>query len=196
MHAQTVPYLTPDEYLEIERKAEYKSEYLNGRMWPLGGTPFGMAGGKPFHSIIAINIASELRMALRGRCIIFNSDMRLRVSETGLDTYPDLAVVCGKPEYAKGDLLLNPAVLVEVLSHTTEKTDRGVKFDQYRAIPSLQEYVLISQSEPRVEIYGSTSEPFWRYRSIREISGAVRLESVDCEIQMAEIYRDVEFEAE
>ena len=196
MHAQTVPYLTPDEYLEIERKAEYKSEYLNGRMWPLGGTPFGMAGGKPFHSIIAINIASELRMALRGRCIIFNSDMRLRVSVDGLYTYPDAAVVCGKPEYAKGDLLLNPTLLVEVLSHTTEKNDRGVKFDQYRTIPSLQEYVLISQSEPRVEIYGRTSEPFWRYRSIREISGAVRLESVDCEIQMAEIYRDVEFEQE
>ena len=196
MHAQTVPYLTPDEYLEIERKAEYKSEYLNGRMWPLGGTPFGMAGGKPAHSLIAGNAHAELRMALKGRCRVYNSDMRLRVSESGLYTYPDLAVVCGKPEYAKGDLLLNPTVLVEVLSPTTEKNDRGVKFRQYRTIPSLREYVLISQYEPVVEIFSRTPEPFWRYRAINEISEAVRLESVGCEIQMAEIYRDVEFEAE
>ena len=195
MHAQTVPYLTPDEYLEIERKAEYKSEYLNGRMWPLGGTPFGMAGGKPAHSIIAVNTALELGIALNGRCRIYNSDMRLRVSGAGLYTYPDLALVCGKPEYAQGDLLTNPTVIVEVLSHTTEKHDRGMKFDQYRTIPSLQEYVLISQSEPRVEVYGRTPEPFWRYRSISDISGVVRLESVGCEIAMAEIYRDVEFEA-
>ena len=97
MHAQTVPYLTPDEYLEIERKAEYKSEYLNGRMWPLGGTPFGMAGGKPAHSIIAVNTALELGIALNGRCIVYNSDMRLRVSANGLYTYADAAVVCEKP---------------------------------------------------------------------------------------------------
>ena len=196
MHAQTVPYLTPDEYLEIERKAEYKSEYLNGRMWPLGGTPFGMAGGKPAHSIIAGNAHVELGMALKGRCRVYNSDMRLRVSANGLYTYADAAVVCGKPEYVMGDLLTNPTVIVEVLSPTTEKDDRGMKFHQYRTIPSLQEYVLISQSGPIVEIFSRNPEPFWRYRAIDELSGTVHLESLQCELAMSGIYRHIEFEAD
>src|SRR6266496_1571358 len=129
MSAQPIFYLSPEQYLDIENKADYKSEYYQGVMWPLGGEPFGMPGGRPQHSLISMNIGSELRFALKGRCLVFSSDMRIRVQPGGLYTYADASVVCGEPELAGDNMtLLNPLVIVEVLSKTTEASDRGFKF--------------------------------------------------------------------
>jgi len=106
----------PQEYLEIEEKAEYKSEYFRGQMWPLGGEPYGMAGGRPEHNLIAMNVTGELRSALKGKCLVFNSDQRIRVSTEGLYTYADGSVVGRKPAYAEKYTLANPRAILEVLS--------------------------------------------------------------------------------
>ena len=149
MPAMPKPLLTPEEYLARERRAETKSEYLRGEV-------FAMAGASRAHNLIASNAAGELRQQLRDRpCEVYPSDMRVKVSPSGLYTYPDVTVVCGEPQFedAEVDTLLNPKVLVEVLSPSTADYDRGGKFTHYRRLPSLQEYVLISQDRPLVEHY-------------------------------------------
>ena len=192
MAAEAKPYLTPEEYLAIEREAEYKSEYWNGHMWPLGGAPFAMAGGRPEHNLICLNVGGELRSLLKGRCRVYNSDQRILVSASGLYTYADVSVVCGAPMVKENDTLANPIVIVEVLSKTTELRDRGVKFAQYRALPSLQDYVLVSQMEPRVEVYHRDGE-FWILRESVGLDAVANLTSVDCHIALTEIYLGVEF---
>jgi Uma2 family endonuclease len=139
--------LTEAEYLEIERTAEWKSEFFNGEM-------FAMAGATPEHVLIAGNVAAELRLQLRGRpCRVYPVDLRVKVSDTGLYTYPDVVVVCGEPRFdeLRGDTLLNPTLIVEVLSSSTEAYDRGDKFAHYRRLDSLQEYVLVAQDRCRIE---------------------------------------------
>jgi len=193
MSAQTLPYLTPQQYLDIEEKAEYKSEYFQGQMWPLGGEPYGMAGSRPEHNIVATNCTSELHSALKGKCLVFNSDQRIRVSEEGLYTYPDCSVVCGKPIYSTQYTLTNPRVIIEVLSKTTESNDRGLKFKQYVQLPSLEEYFLVSQTEARVEKYRRQADGSWLWQVFIGLDAQVPFESVDCTIALSEIYRDVEF---
>ena len=149
MAAHTQHWLTPEEYLEIERAADERHEYYRGQMYL-------MPGGSLRHSVISTNILSELSNALKRRpCIVVNSDMRMRVAEDGLYTYPDISVVCGDPKFAdrRTDTLLNPSLIVEVLSPSTERKDRGFKFAQYRTLASLQEYALVSQEEHRVEVF-------------------------------------------
>ena len=194
MSAQTIPSLTPQEYLEIEDKADYKSEYFRGRMWPLGGEPYGMAGGRAEHNLIAANLTGELRSALKGKCLVFNSDQRIRVSAEGLYTYADVSVVCGKAVLAEKHTLTNPRIIVEVLSKTTESNDRGIEFAQYVKLESLEEYVLVSQTEPRVERYRRQPNGAWLWREYTGLSAAVELESVECAIAMSEIYAGVEFD--
>jgi Uma2 family endonuclease len=141
--------MTYAEYLAAEAKSTVRHEYLNGEAWE-------MAGGTPEHSPLAAAVIGELRSALRGRpCRTFTSDLRVRVLETGLSTYPDASVVCGQLETAPDDkdAITNPTVLVEVLSEATEAYDRGAKWAHYRRIPSLREYLLVSQAEPLVEIF-------------------------------------------
>ncbi|HME08097.1 MAG TPA: Uma2 family endonuclease [Bryobacteraceae bacterium] len=193
MSAQTVPYLTPQEYLEIEEKAEYKSEYFRGQMWPLGGEPYGMAGGRPEHNLIAMNCSAGLHLALRGKCLVFPSDQRIRASAEGLYTYADCSVVCGKPVYSEKYTLTNPRVIVEVLSKTTESNDRGLKFTQYVQLESLGEYALVSQTEPRVEIYRRQGDGSWRWQAFTGLDAKAPFESVDCAIALNEIYAGVEF---
>src|SRR5262249_9165559 len=140
-------WLTPEQYLEIERAAEFRSEYYNGRM-------YAMSGGSLRHARIILNLGGELRAALKGGpCSATVSDLRLRVAPDGLYTYPDIVVCCGEPQLADGysDMILNPTLIVEVLSPSTEAYDRGFKSAQYREIESLQEYGFVSQSEARVE---------------------------------------------
>jgi Uma2 family endonuclease len=147
MSTQSKPYLTPEQYLEIERKAEFKSEYYQGEM-------FAMPGARLAHIQIVANASGELRQQLRGRdCQPLSSDMRVCVSEDGFYTYPDVVVVCGKPQFIDGtlDTLLNPTVIIEVLSDSTEAYDRGKKFELYRPLESLAEYVLISSRRVSVE---------------------------------------------
>jgi Uma2 family endonuclease len=182
--------LTEEEYLKIERAAEFKSEYYNGQM-------YAMSGGSYPHGKIIPNLGAELRQALRGKgCSVTTSDVRVRVSPRGFYTYPDIAVVCGAPKFAddQADTLLNPTLLVEVLSPSTEAHDRGFKFAQYRRLESLQEYGLVSQTEPRVEIFRRQASGDWLLSEAAGLEASCRFDSVGCQVALAEIYYDVAFE--
>jgi Uma2 family endonuclease len=192
MSAQPRPRLTPEEYLKIERAAEFKSEYYDGHM-------YAMSGGSYAHGLIIANIVAKLWQGLAGKgCSVTASDVRLRVSALGLYTYPDIAVVCGTPAFAddQADTLLNPALLIEVLSPSTEAHDRGFKFAQYRRLESLREYALVSQIEPRVEIFRRQASGEWLLSESTGLDGTCRLDSVGCGVALAEIYQQVSFSAE
>jgi Uma2 family endonuclease len=183
------PYTTAQEYLARERRAETKSEYRRGEV-------FAMAGASRKHSLIATNVAAELGQQLRERpCEVYQSDMRVRVSTTGLYTYPDVTVVCGEPEFedAEVDTLLNPRVLVEVLSATTADYDRGGKGLHYRQLPSLQEYLLVSQDRPLIEHYVRQGPDQWLLTEWRSLDDVVNLPSIDCRLPLTEIYSKVSF---
>jgi Uma2 family endonuclease len=184
--------ITPEEYLAIERKAEFKSEFYRGEM-------FAMAGASRRHNIVAWNIAQSLGPQLRGRkCEAYLSDMRVRVTATGFYTYPDVTVGCGKPEFldSREDTLLNPTVLVEVLSPSTETRDRGWKLDHYWRLESLQEYVIVAQARPHVVRYTRDADGEWRVKMFSNLSDGVELSSIDCKLTLAETYERVEFDAD
>jgi Uma2 family endonuclease len=190
MSAQPHPGLTQEEYLRIERAAEFKSEYYDGQM-------YAMSGGSYPHGKIIPNLAAELRQALRGKgCSVTTSEVRVRVSPRGFYTYPDIAVVCGPPQFAddQADTLLNPTLLVEVLSPSTEAHDRGFKFAQYRQLESLREYALVSQTEPRVEVFRRQPAGEWLLSEVIGVDATCRFDSVGCQVALAEIYYDVSFE--
>ena len=189
MSAQPQPRLTPEQYLEIERAAEIRSEYYNGRM-------YAMSGGTHPHAIVMGNLGSELRIALKkGPCLVTTSDMRVRVNKSGLYTYPGIVVVCDPPQYGDGrhDTLLNPALIIEVLSPSTEAYDRGFKFAQYRTLESLQEYGLVSQSEPRVEIFRRQPSGDWLLSESAGMHAVCRFDSVGCTIAVKDIFDKVTF---
>jgi Uma2 family endonuclease len=161
-HAAVVR-MTHEEYLAAEVVSEVRHEFLNGEAW-------AMSGGTPEHGALAVAIAAELKHALAGRpCRVFSSDVRVHISDTGLSTYPDVSVVCGKMQTAPDDphALTNPVVLVEVLSDSTEAYDRGAKFAHYRRLPSLGAYVLLSQTEPRIEVYRRADAGRWELSEAR-----------------------------
>ena len=179
--------LTPQEYLAIERKAEFKSEFLRGEM-------FAMAGATREHTLISGNVLTAFNVQLRGRdCEAYQSDMRVKVSPTGLYTYPDVSVVCGKPEFedAQVDTLLNPKVVIEVLSESTEGYDRGKKFGHYRGLASLAEYVLIAQDSPHVEVHTRQPDGRWLMWETNDLTSIVRLQSIECSLKVSEIYARV-----
>ena len=176
--------ITPEEYLAMEREAPYKSEYFNGKM-------FAMAGASRRHNLIALNTASELRGQLKKTpCEVYVSDMRIKVSHTELYTYPDVTVVCGKPQFDDrySDTLLNPLLIVEVLSKSTASYDRGAKFEQYRTLASLHDYLLISQDRCHAEHYVRQSGNTWLLSEYRDLEDVILLESIGCEIKLREIY--------
>lgn len=184
--------LTPQEYLEFERKSEIKHEYFNGEI-------FAMSGAKRRHNVIAWNIGGELRQKLKGNnCEAYPSDMRVFIPETGLYTYPDLVVVCDDPVFQDNvfDTLLNPVLLIEVLSETTESYDRGKKFQHYRSIESLQEYVLVSQDEARIEKYVKQGDGFWILSEAVGLDSEIKFDSIDCVIALSEVYDKVNFSDE
>jgi Uma2 family endonuclease len=189
MTAAPKTLLTPEEYLARERLAEIKSEYYDGET-------FAMAGGSKEHSLIATNAATELNLQLRERpCEVYNSDMRVQVAEAGPYTYPDVTVVCGEAQFADAevDTLLNPTLIVEVLSPTTEDWDRGGKFERYQRIAALQGYVVIAQDRPRVEHYARQAEGQWLLTVTTGLDGVVSLPSIGCELALREVYRKVPF---
>ncbi|MBF0548971.1 MAG: Uma2 family endonuclease [Deltaproteobacteria bacterium] len=186
--AQSV--VTPEEYLALERAAGHKSEYFNGQI-------FALAGAGRQHNQITVNIARELSTQFRGReCAIYVNDMRVKVSATGLYTYPDAAAVCGEPLFEDDhlDTLLNPTVIMEVLSDSTEAYDRGGKFALYRRLPSLQEYVIIAQDQARVEHFVRQGTQ-WVMSEVDDLTGTISLDSIDCRLPLQEIYDKVEFPA-
>ncbi|HEX6041597.1 Uma2 family endonuclease [Longimicrobium sp.] len=181
---------TPEEYLALERNAEFKSEYLDGRI-------VAMTGASIAHVTITGNVHGELRTRLRGTpCRPFMGDMRVQIGGGRRYTYPDVVVVCGEPRFMDGalDTLTNPALIVEVLSPTTEAYDRGEKFQHYRSIESLREYVLIAQDRVLVERFVRGGD-FWTLSTIESLDAALELTSVDCSIPLREIYYDVELPA-
>lgn len=192
MSAQPIARITPEQYLESERKAEFRHEYFDGEV-------FAMSGGTFPHGIIILNLAAEFRHSLKERsCVVTSSDVRLRVGSGRMYAYPDILIVCGDPRFAdeQKDTLLNPTLIVEVLSPSTEAYDRGLKFRQYRTIESFQEYVLVSQYEPRIERFRRQSAGDWLLTECTGLRAACRFESVSCEIPMSEIYRNVVFSEE
>jgi Uma2 family endonuclease len=180
--------LTAAEYLAIERAAEQKSEFFAGEM-------FAMAGASREHNLIAANVTRVLGNQLMGRpCELYPGDMRVKVSPTGLYTYPDVAVVCDEPvfEDAQVDTLLNPTLIIEILSTTTEAYDRGGKFVHYQQIDSLQEYVLISQDQLRLERYvRQPGSQEWLLVGMSDAQGIVSLDSIGCKLASAEVYAKV-----
>ena len=188
---QRVASFAPAEYLRRERAAEYRSEYYAGEI-------FAMAGGSPRHSLIKMNIGAMLRDRLLNRpCTPYDSDLRVRIP-SGMYTYPDVSVVCGELEFDDEfkDTILNPTVLVEVLSPTTEAYDRGKKFDHYRRIESLREYVLVSQDEPRVERFLRNDDGTWTLAIASGLSESITLPSIGVTLSLSEVFIKVDFTAE
>ena len=182
--------ISPSEYLACERKAEFKSEFFQGEV-------FAMAGGSPTHSLIAANFAGETRQALKDKpCVVYNSDLRVKVQATGLYTYPDASIVCGDLEFDddQRDTVVNPIVIVEVLSDSTEKYDRGRKSNHYRQIPSLREIVLIAQDQIHVERFVRQPGGGWLLLEEKNPSGTFELSSLGIMIAMSELYRNVKLE--
>ncbi len=188
MSALEKPFITPEQYLELERKAEFKSEYFAGQI-------FAMSGGSDKHSLIGGNVHALLWSQLRGGpCLTFNSDMKVRVDATDLYTYPDISVVCGDVQYTDGhqDMLENPVVIVEVLSPSTEGYDRGEKFVHYQFLSSLTDYLLISQKTMRVEHYLRQNDDQWLMTVYSSPEASVVIASIGCVLHLAEVYERVE----
>jgi len=189
MSSLPVSVMTPEEYLAFERASPTKHEYFAGEV-------FAMSGASRAHNLIAGNVFAGLHGQLRGHpCEAYMGDMRVQVSETGLYTYPDVVVVCGEPQFedAEVDTLLNPLLIVEVLSASTEAYDRGDKFEQYRLLPSLREYVLVSQDRPRVERFTRQEGETWLLQATAGLQATVTLSAIDCELPLSEIYERVVF---
>jgi Uma2 family endonuclease len=189
MSLQPKTYLTSEQYLAIEREAEYKSEFYQGEM-------FGMAGVSRQHCLIMVNIGSELSIQLKGKPDkAFLSSMRVKVNQTGLYTYPDVTVVCGEARFDDDhrDTLTNPTVLIEILSKSTEAYDRGEKFAQYRRLDSLKEYLLVAQDQYRIECFTRQANGQWLLSEAVGPDGLIQLESIDCTLALAEVYDKVEF---
>jgi len=181
--------LTPDEYLELERLAEMRSEYLDGEM-------YAMPGVTREHSRIVINTITELNTQFLDRpCEVHGPELRVKASATGLYTYPDVLAFCGAPQFEddRFDTLLNPQLIIEVLSQSTESYVRGKKFAHYRTIHSLHEYVLISQGECRVERFVRQPDGDWLYTETTEMDGSIELVSVACRLSLARVYHRVDF---
>jgi Uma2 family endonuclease len=183
------PKLTPAEYLAVERQAEFKSEFYRGEM-------FAMAAASEEHCLIKDNLAGEVRQQLKGGpCRVVTSDLRVKVDVTGLYTYPDVVIYCDGPQFEDDtfDTLLNPRAIVEVLSDSTERYDRGTKFRHYRQIPSLQEYILVSQNQPLVERHVRRPDGSWLLTEFAGLERVLELASVPARVPLAEIYRGVTF---
>lgn len=176
-------YLTPEEYISFERKATTKHEYLKGQIMAMSGASFA-------HNFITLDAATQLNIQLmRGDCQVAASDMRVKVAKTNAYFYPDIVVFCGEPisEDNNFDTLLNPTVIIEVLSPSTETYDRGEKFEDYKQIESLKEYVLVSQDKVLVEHY-IRQETEWLKSECQGIDDMVQLRSIGCELRLRDIY--------
>ena len=177
------------EYLEVEASSEQKYEYH-------GGFITAMAGGTLPHGQLAVNIGSSINNEIARDskpCNAYSSDVKVRIESANRTFYPDFSVVCGAPQTSEKDAnaLTNPLLIVEVLSESTVAFDRGAKFSHYRQIQSLKEYVLISQSEPMVDVYYRTKDGTWEINTYMELSDSIQLKSLDCTIQMEAVYRRV-----
>ena len=192
--AQPVHRFSVAEYYALEEAAEYRSEFFDGEI-------FAMAGASARHSLVSVNLLGELGNRLKGkRGAVYESNLRLKVEASGLRSYPDAAVYCGKLEIdsedPRGETAVNPTVVFEVLSPSTEAYDRGKKAENYRLIPSLKAYVLISQDRAKVEVFERVGDGFWRLSEAGGLEGTIALECLEITLSLGEIYEGVEFDVE
>ncbi len=187
---KTKHYITPEEYLAFERECiDQKHEYFDGEI-------FAMSGASRRHNLISISVTGNLYSQLKDRNFeMYAADMRVNIPETGLYTYPDVTVVCGEPEFEDQvfDTLLNPTVIIEILSKNTENYDRGKKFEHYRTIKSLQEYLLISQGKMFVEHYQRQHDHRWIFETFSQPEEKIILPSIKVEFSLKDIYERINF---
>jgi len=185
--AAPVRRYTPDEYLALEREAEYKSEYVDGYI-------YAMSGGTANHSRLKVDLTWLVRTQTQdGHCEVFDSDLLVRV-DPGRYAYPDLIVVCGESQLDR-DVLLNPTAIFEVLSPSTEAGDRGEKWQRYRRMPSLRHYVLISQAEPLVEVFTREGD-VWTFNDADGLDSSIHLASIGCTLSLGDLYARVAFDTD
>ena len=191
MSLQPKLQLTFDDWLEGERASlEGRSEYLDGEV-------FAMTGASVEHNAIVVNIVRELSIQMKGRpCQVYANDLKVRIRPADAGKYPDLIALCGEHQFQDGrrDVLLNPSLIVEVLSDSTEAYDRGKKFAIYRQIPSLREYLLISQHQVQVELFSRGDDGRWTLSDYSALSDSVLLPSVGCTLSLAEVYDKVDLQ--
>jgi Uma2 family endonuclease len=191
MASSPITKVTAEEYLALDRAAEFRSEFLDGEI-------IAMSGGSARHSKLQVNLTLELETALRGTpCQTFSADLRVRVSPRTY-TYPDLTVVCGKPLLAddEQDILVNPKVIFEVLSPSTEFYDRGLKFRRYREVRSLTDYILVDQDQTRIEQFTRGDAHTWTLRDYQDASETLLIESIGVSIPLVRLYERIEFPSE
>ncbi len=189
MSALPTPCISPEDYLELERQAPTKSQYFMGEI-------FAMAGASERHISIVANITAAFVGQLKGRpCKVYPNDMRVRVAATGLYTYPDVVVLCGAPRFddKNKDTLLNPVVIFEILSKSTESYDRGDKFENYRSLDSLTDYVLVSQDKPLIEHFARQPEDKWLLSTYSGLEAVATISTIACDLAMADVYDKVEW---
>ena len=186
---KTQTIFTPEEYLEFEREADVRHEFLDGEI-------YAMAGESLSHSRVCINLGGESRAKLKGKlCEALSPNMKVRTSTASLFSYPDLTIVCGEPQFhdKKKDVLTNPKVIFEVLSPSTADYDRTKKFLRYRmGNETLTDYILVSQDYCFVEHFRKQADGNWIYQSLSEISDVLQIETIECELSLQEIYDRVE----
>jgi len=188
LSTQKIKKLTPEEYLEIERNAEFKSEYYNGEM-------FALAGASYVHNRITRNISKALGLQLKGKvCEEFQSDLKIKEKISGLFTYPDVVVICGEPEFYddEKDVVVNPAVIMEVLSKSTETYDRGFKFEWYRRIETLKDYFMVSQDKISIEYYTRNDDDSWTLKEFKKINQNIEIKSIGCILELKDVYYKVD----
>jgi Uma2 family endonuclease len=181
--------VTPEEYLQFERQSETKHEYFDGEI-------FAMTGASRKHNSISMNLSYLLVGHLKGKpCKAYAGDFRVKIKETGLYTYLDLIVTCGKEilEDQVKDTLLNPLVIIEILSPSTERYDRGKKFAHYRQIESLQNYVLISQEEPNIEVFQRQPNEQWLFSEKSGLENSIEIPAIGCTLPFMEVYDKIDF---
>jgi Uma2 family endonuclease len=191
MASQPKAFYTPEEYLALERSCETKHEYYNGEI-------FAMGGASKQHVLIVTNLVVELGSKLKeGPCTVYSADLRVQVALTGLYTYPDVIALCDEPRFSdeQQDTLLNPALIIEVLSESTKDYDRGGKFEQYRTIESFVEYLLIAQDRPHVEHHTRQPSGTWILQETNSLEDTIQLKSVPCSLRIADIYAKIDFPA-
>jgi len=178
---------TPEDYLALERSGDAKHEYYNGEI-------FAMGGASKWHVLIVTNLIGELHFQLKdGPCQVYSTDLRVRVAPAGLYTYPDVIVVCDEPRFSdeQEDTLVNPALIIEVLSESTKDYDRGGKFEQYRTLDSFVEYLLIAQDRPHVEHHTRQPDGGWILHETNKLDDTIQLKSVPCSVRLSAIYSKV-----
>ena len=192
MAADLKTFFTVQDYLELERQSETKHEYING-------TIVAMVGASPSHNRIQTNLTVNLFPSVDARgCEIFGSDMKVRIERLNIYTYPDLSIACGRPQFTNEQpaALLNPQIIFEILSPSTETHDRARKFAQYRRISSFREYVLIAQDMPMIEHYVRQANGTWVWSAVERPEGSLVLPTLECTLALSKIYARVEFPAE